>query len=332
MRSTWGRRAAAALAAAVVLAGCGSDEEATDDAAPAAAVEESSDETGEETASDAPADDGSADATDGDGDADESTADDASAEDGSGDEAGGDGAEVLAATLDATAQVTTARTRVTSTSATPDGEVTVTAEGVQSGGDAQLTMQLSGPQVTGPGGAQMDDIDVILLDGVMYQRFPMLTEALGSDAQWLRLDLESLGPEFADVYEAAESSDPAQQLDVLEQAGDVTVVGQEEIGGVATTHLQVVVTMRAALAAQGLDPSTFDDSGIDPDEPVLYDLWVDEDDRMRRMESEVDVDGMSSRTTMEVLEYDIDVSITAPPAEDTIDFDVLMGGLGASGG
>lgn len=306
------RPAASVAVAALVLAACGGTDGATtaDDATTDPPAAETTAESSPTTAT---------------------TSEEASADATEAEAPEGDGQQVLADVIAASGGDLTARTRVTSVSQTPEGEVEIVAEGVQDGANSRMTMTTSGLEGVGGAAASLE-MEVVLLDGTMYQRSELLTSQLGTDKQWLAFDTTSLGPEFESMLDTAEAGDPADQLEAFREAGSVEVVGEEEVNGVQTTHLVVEVPLRAALEAQGMDGSSLDGSGVDADEPVAYDLWVDGDDRLRRMQVELEVDGMTSATTVDVLEYGVDVEIEAPPADQVVSFDELMQQLGGGGG
>lgn len=236
-----------------------------------------------------------------------------------------EGAAVLTAALAAAEERPTARTRLVATSESPDGpEVVVTAEGVHRGADAALRISFRGAGVGGADGARVG-VDVVLVDGVAYQRFPLLTEQLGTDAEWLAIEVDMLGPAFADVLDAIESADPAAAMAVFEQAGEVRVVGEERIDGTTTTRLAVAVPLRDVLTAKGLDEAV-PDGAADRDDVVEYGVWVDSRSRVRRIVGDVDVAGLTFSSVVDVLEYDVDVEIQPPPPELTVGFDELIRG------
>ena len=154
-------------------------------------------------------------------------------------------------------------------------------------------------------------------------RFHLTSRSTGS--QWLRYDLDSLGPEFASILDQAQQVDPAESLSVLRDVADVTEVGRETLEGVETTHYSGELDLRATLEASGVDPAMLEGAaGVDLDQPVPVDVWIDEDGLVRRYETSMEVSGTTTTTTFEVLEYGVDVEITAPPADETVAFDQLV--------
>lgn len=294
------------MALGLLLAGCGTEasEDAGGDAADVA-VEDPDGDT----------DDGDTDVGDAeDGDAD-GEQDAVAAEDDSG--------SVLAAAVDQSASVTSARTRFTSVFDTPQGAAEISGEGVNTADSASIEMTMSGQMAVAFGTDQLD-IEVRIVDGVMYQRFPQLIEQMGADAEWLSFDLATLGPEFQEMLDAAQQTDPSQSLEVLREVAEVTEVGRETVNGTETTHYTGELDLRAAMEASGTDPAMMEGSGVDLDQPVPVGIWIDDDGMVRRYEMSMDMEGMSSTTTFEVLEYDVDVEVTAPPADVTVAFDDQM--------
>lgn len=253
----------------------------------------------------------------------ETTTDEAAAGDES-DGASADGGSLIAAAVDESAGFTSARTRFTSVVTTPEGDIDVRGEGVSGPDRAAITMTMSGQSAAAFGAGEIE-LEIRLLDGVMYQRNPALLEQFGVDAEWISFDADSLGPEFANMLEQAKQADPSESLAVLREVADVTEVGRETVNEVETTHYSGQLDVGAALESSGMDPATMAGSGIDVDQPVPVDVWIDDDGLVRRYEMSMDVQGMASTTSFEVLEYGVELDVTAPPAEATVSFEELVG-------
>lgn len=237
-----------------------------------------------------------------------------------------DGAALLAAAVDGAASQT-ARMSFSSRSVTPDGVVIVEGEGVSGvDGTAQISLVIRSEGVEDLLGS--GQIEIIVLDGVIYQRFDTMTEAMGIDATWLAFDIDQLGPEYEDLLDQASSADPSEQLAYLREAGDVVEIGPSEINGVATTHYRAKVDLAALLEAQGLSDAGDVAAGAGV---VPMDVHLDADGLVRRTVTETEVDGIVVESTVDVLEYGITLDVVAPPADDTMDFSAFLEG-GAGGG
>lgn len=236
-------------------------------------------------------------------------------------------AAVLAAAIDDSAVHDTARTRFTSVVTTPQGEVSTAGEGVTSADGAAVDLVLTGPSAAAFGADELE-VEVRIVDGVMYQRSPQLLAQLDVDAEWLRFDLDTLGPEFGAIADRTRQTDPAEALSALRGVTAVAEVGEEDLEGVATTRYAATLDLRTAFEASGVESTPFEERGVDLDQSVPVDVWIDGDGLIRRYESTLDVDGTSHAMTFEVLEYGPEVDVEVPPAEDTISFEEAMGRQG----
>ena len=296
---------------ALALAACGgADPAAVDD--PPAEAGESTDQGAAETPDEGGSDDASDEEAAGGGEA----------------TAGADGATVLAAAGEA-AQQRSARLAFSVTTTTPEGELVVDGEGVSSAeGDVQMLMTISGDTPE----SDLGEFEVRIVDGVVYQRNEQMTAAFGGGATWLAIDPEAVGGEFSGMISETSTGDPSEVLDVLRDVADVTEVGEEEVNGVATTRYEATVTQRALLEGADADPAEFEGYGVDLDAPSTITVWIDGEGLPRRIAYDATLsDGVSVSSTHDVLAYDVDVAVEAPPEDETISFADMMGGLGQGG-
>jgi hypothetical protein len=183
-----------------------------------------------------------------------------------------------------------------------------------------------------------------VLDGpAYYMKFPQVTEAFFGK-QWLKIDLEELGEltgaDLGAVQQA--NQNPAQLMQFLRGASDdIEELGKEEVRGVETTHYRATVDLDEA-AEQGAEVGELSDemreqlqaeiermkaqTGL---ETLPVDVWVDEEDLLRRMEMDVNfaVEGeqVGMDTTMDFFDFGVDVRVARPPADQTIDITELAG-------
>lgn len=162
------------------------------------------------------------------------------------------------------------------------------------------------------------------VDGTVYMRVPDPRPGLAAedlpDAEWI-------------VFADDDTDEMAAQLDQLDfgatlqalrDSVEVTEDGRETIVGVETTRYVGTTTLRSLLAAQGTPEEQFEaeaagEAGADLDEPMPLTVWIDDDGLVRRYDYTM-VDGDFETTqSMTVLEYGLEVDITAPPAELTMD-------------
>ena len=96
-------------------------------------------------------------------------------------------------------------------------------------------------------------------------------------------------------------AEPAGLFDAVAAATEVTVVGQEEVDGVATTRLAGTVEPRAAVEA-GLGTQAQRSIADLPALPV--EVWVDADGRPARIRYTADVPSLQGRTRTLTTTYD----------------------------
>lgn len=232
-------------------------------------------------------------------------------------------AAALAAAIDESEAHETARTRFTNVLTTPQGEVRTAGEGVSSADGTAVDLVLTGPSAQAFGTDELE-VEVRIVDGVMYQRSPQLIAQLDVDAEWLSFDLDTLGPEYSAFVDRTRQTDPAEALSALRGVTAVAEVGEEDLDGVATTRYAATLDLRTTLEATGVEGALFEERGIDLDRAVPVHVWVDGDGLIRRYETTLDADGTSHMMTFEVLEYGPEVDVEVPPADDTISFEEAM--------
>lgn len=162
--------------------------------------------------------------------------------------------------------------------------------------------------------AQGQTIEIILLpDGAFLS-----TGDTGDGKPWLRIDAGSSDPaaaamgQFLDSFKAA--SDPRSSAEVYRQAGDFTVVGTEDVGGVEATHYSGAIPPAALLSALPEEMR----AGMEPmlgTEPFPVEIWLDGDDRPVRFVQTATIQGAETTSTQTFSGWGDPVEIEAPPAE-----------------
>jgi hypothetical protein len=267
-----------------------------------------------------------------------------------GDGATGDGRVVIGDGLVAAAASTmdagSARMTMTMTMSVPGlGPVSVTADGVTefATGDSQMSMDM-GALLAGLGDASDGGtVEVRVLDGVVYLRYPEPLASMLGGAAWFSIDARAaLGAQNEGMLGPFGQADPTQYLEYLAAvSSSVEEIGRERVRDVETTRYHAVVDFekavedvpRETLAALGIDPETFDEhlaqmrAVVGADMPI--DVWVDDGGRARRMHMDMTFDGVSATVDMELFDYGVDVTVEAPPAHEVTD---MSAALGAAGG
>jgi hypothetical protein len=146
-------------------------------------------------------------------------------------------------------------------------------------------------------------IDMRLIDRVMYMSMPMLDPS----GKFFKIDLSDpknpLGASVGDLG----TFDPQSTLEMFSKGvKSVKLMGDETIDGDATTHYQVT-TVTKYLASE-LGGAT---TGTDLPDEFTYDIWLDSNDRLRKMTADV---GKQTSIEMEMTNWGEPVDIKVPPA------------------
>jgi hypothetical protein len=178
----------------------------------------------------------------------------------------------------------------------------------------------------------------ILTQGlVLYMHAPALAQQLPGAKQWLKLDVEAVAKSRkVDLgqFRQLTQSDPTQMLAYLRAAsGKIERVGTDQVRGVQTTHyraevdLDKVADQAPANLREGFRTSIQSlERGLGT-HTIPVDVWVDKDDLVRRLEEHLPVtSGGKVDFAVDFYDFGTPVSITPPPAGQTLDLGALLGG------
>jgi hypothetical protein len=126
-------------------------------------------------------------------------------------------------------------------------------------------------------------------DGIVYLGADALGGLLPADSAWISIDLAVLAERSGVSLDDLRSEfvvDPAASAQALLDADNAVELGTEEIDGVTVRHYEVTVDLAAAIAAAPQAAEQFDAEldqldALLPD-TVTYDVWVTEDNQLRR--------------------------------------------------
>ena len=135
------------------------------------------------------------------------------------------------------------------------------------------------------------------------------------------------------------NADPGAQLDAITQAKGVKEVGKEQVGGVETTHFTGTVRLQDFLAALPADQrakaqealEAFTKGAPGGDQPMPIDVWVDGDERIRRMRQEIRTPaqgGIASGRiglSFDYSDFGTPLKVQAPAAGETFDSTKALG-------
>jgi hypothetical protein len=136
------------------------------------------------------------------------------------------------------------------------------------------------------------------------------------------------------LLQLGRGGDPSETLAYLRAAGEVEEVGIEDVRGVATTHSSAVVDLQKVPELAPEESRDRIRAGIDQlikltgksTQPI--DVWIDGEGLVRRMSIEQTVeqgsDASKTTTTIELYDFNSEVSIELPPADQVSDLKELV--------
>ena len=187
-----------------------------------------------------------------------------------------------------------------------DGDIDYTTD------PPQMAMSMESPAM----GEQ--PIDIRLVDNVMYVNMGQM-----SNDKFIKFDLsdpQSLPPGMDQV---TEMMDPLAATESLGKGlTSVVFVGDEDVDGETLSHYEVAVDPSKIEQFQQLPGQ----AQAEVPETLAYDLWLDDENRMRKLDMTMDVgDSGEMAMEMELRDWDEPVDIAAPPAGDVVDPSKLAG-------
>jgi hypothetical protein len=200
------------------------------------------------------------------------------------------------------------------TSESPSLDVNMTFEIDADGQHVSMTMEGLGDAATGAGRFEMSvDAPGVSVDGLKLVSDGELVWASSDGQQWYEMSVDELDEG------GSANTDPTAFLELLDEVGDVTEAGTEQIDGAATTRYHAVVSVEKFAEMQGLDVAALEDVDIDS---MPIDVWIDGDNLIRQVQLhlEMSADGMTATFDMDVdlTPSSEPVQIDGPPAGEII--------------
>lgn len=197
----------------------------------------------------------------------------------------------------------------------------VIGEGVSNDGDLMATMMVRG-ELAALYGASDAEVEVRIVDDVVYLDWPAFLAQADVDASWLQIPAGDEEPNLGDLVQRARLASPAAALELLDGVTAVAELEDEFVDGLRTTHYVATVQLGEALRVAGVGADLFTDA--DRDRALEVHAFVDDGGFVRRIEVEVADDGTTFTLTVDVLEIDGTTPIEAPPEDDVISFDEFV--------
>jgi len=182
------------------------------------------------------------------------------------------------------------------------------------------------------------EMEVRVVDGVSYIRFPFFALLFGAETPWISAPAEE-GADLTSDFTFAQPDNPAEILEQLEDAdAEVTEVGRETVNGVDTTHYLVVFDTSTVYAeATAEERAELEESGYFPEGELPIDLWISDDGVVVRYVMDIDGALMPSPDgdefermlmTFDLLDVNQPVDIVAPDPSEVTDIESLGGFFG----
>ncbi|HKT01364.1 MAG TPA: hypothetical protein VJT31_17715 [Rugosimonospora sp.] len=207
--------------------------------------------------------------------------------------------------------------------------------------DLSMTGTSGGVRITGTGAIAFQplkaDLNVVagttgtttvrIVDSVIYVKLPAAQQSRMMGKTWLKLSAASSSL-FGSASRQLQDVNPVDQVKTLLASGSAVAVGQETINGVPTVHYRATTSVDTAL--KQVDPklrdlvkSAYDKAGV---KEITTEIWIDAQYRPHRAHV---LAGTLTDLTVDYRDFNKPVTVSAPPANDTLDLSHALPGLGA---
>ncbi|HVE62841.1 MAG TPA: LppX_LprAFG lipoprotein [Mycobacteriales bacterium] len=181
-------------------------------------------------------------------------------------------------------------------------------------------------------------LETRLLGDTAYVSTPAaLTGVLGGK-KFLKLDIKALAAQNKQFGSLSGGTDPTSGVEALRGAKDVTEVGKEDVRGESTTHYRGTIDLDMAKSEVEGDAAEAVDElkTLLQSEEIPYDVWIDDDGRVRRTKFVVEAapsaktnnKAVSTAMTIELFDFGTNVDVVEPPAAEVADGNGLLAGVG----
>jgi len=193
--------------------------------------------------------------------------------------------------------------------------------------------QLEGTMTLHIGGQSLDEI---VKNPYIYVQLPSSDAAVTGGKLWSRVNLDTFRQALgAGGPLGQNAASPTQMLDMLTASGQVSTVGSEVVGGVATTHYHALVdfnryaTTVAPDQRAGVQSYAQELQRITASSSLPIDVWIDSHQRVRRFSTEVDICAPQGRldetVAMDLYNYGPQQTVTAPAPSEVNDVTGTLG-------
>ncbi|MGA4539929.1 hypothetical protein ACPA54_08020 [Uniformispora flossi] len=207
----------------------------------------------------------------------------------------------------------------------------------------RMTMKFEPSFIEQSGGdpSDMPSMQYLMTPDVMYMNMGPKMAAENGGKPWAKIDIAALakadksgqGAKLQKMFDQAQDnqSDPASQLALLQQSGDIREVGKETVGGVQTTHYSGTVNLatlqKNSADSMGLSPKEYDKLVKQYDKlgmgDMNMDMWIGADNLPVKQKIVMHVEADGEKADMEMTstfsKWGTKVDTTPPPASQTRD-------------
>ncbi len=178
-----------------------------------------------------------------------------------------------------------------------DGEVDYTTT------PPQMAMTMETPAAAG------QSIEMRLVDGVMYMNMGQMT-----NNKFVSFDLSDAANLPPGMDQLTSTMDPLAAFESFEEGvQSVVFVGDEDVEGEQLGHYEVKLDISKIQQFKELETQA------ELPKTVSYDLWLDDENRMRKMTMEMDMGGAPMEMEAQFTDWDEPVDIAAPPASEIVE-------------
>lgn len=205
------------------------------------------------------------------------------------------------------------------------GDITVEGESIPADGRSSISMQLG----------DMFDLEAIV-DAPSETIFlgseflaDLVPGGLTGDAGWVRIDAEqaSAVPGFEELITAIEQNDlSGSATSLLQKASSVQELGIEEIDGEQLQHVVATIPFDAFIEVSPDIEQQLEQLGVDAPDSFEIDVWITEDDWVRKMSYSLELGPMQLAIEAVITELPDDFTIELPAEGDYIDLADLIPG------
>jgi hypothetical protein len=228
----------------------------------------------------------------------------------------------------------------------PGGKITLGGSGAvdtkHKSADFKLDLSTLAPLLSGVtnGAAVPSSIELVVVNNVLYLNFPALAKQLGAPSKkWVKIDVSKLPKSTTGGVDpkAVGNVNPQQALTALRSSLSVLKVGSDRYGTHyhASLNLSSLVSLVPKSQRSSLKTS-LSKAGI---KTVPFDAWVGKQGFLTRFTTSLNVKAQAGQPavklglTLSLHDYGHKVTVSAPPANQTVDGSKLLSSLsGITGG